>query len=76
MALIKCPECGKPISDKSMACAYCGLPSTYYVSATALNQPAIARKDELQDFNPKEFKNALIAFDRDYVRLFSPTALY
>ena len=26
MALIKCPECGKEISDKSKACIYCGYP--------------------------------------------------
>jgi hypothetical protein len=30
MALIKCPECGKQISDKSNACPYCGLPSAHY----------------------------------------------
>lgn len=26
MALIKCPECGKEISDKSKQCIYCGYP--------------------------------------------------
>ena len=26
MALIKCPECGKEISDKSPACIHCGFP--------------------------------------------------
>jgi len=26
MALIKCPECGKEISDKAMACPNCGMP--------------------------------------------------
>ena len=26
MALIKCPECGKEISDKAAACPHCGLP--------------------------------------------------
>ena len=26
MALIKCPECGKEISDKAPACIYCGFP--------------------------------------------------
>ena len=26
MALIKCPECGKEISDKAMSCPNCGLP--------------------------------------------------
>lgn len=26
MALIKCPECGKEISDASTACIHCGYP--------------------------------------------------
>ena len=26
MALIKCPECGKEISDKSIQCIHCGYP--------------------------------------------------
>ena len=26
MALIKCPECGKEISDKSEKCIHCGFP--------------------------------------------------
>lgn len=26
MSLIKCPECGKEISDKALACPYCGYP--------------------------------------------------
>jgi uncharacterized membrane protein YvbJ len=28
MALIKCPECGKEISDKALACPSCGAPSS------------------------------------------------
>ena len=26
MALIKCPECGKEVSDKAEACIHCGFP--------------------------------------------------
>ena len=26
MALIKCPECGKEISDKAVSCPHCGFP--------------------------------------------------
>lgn len=33
MALIKCPECGKQISDKSPACPGCGCPREYYYSS-------------------------------------------
>ena len=28
MALIKCPECGKDVSDKATACIHCGYPLT------------------------------------------------
>lgn len=34
MALIKCPECGKEISDKSKACVYCGFPLDEYIPKT------------------------------------------
>ena len=36
--LIKCPECQKEISDKSLKCTYCGLPSEYYAPQTLLSQ--------------------------------------
>lgn len=26
MALIKCPECGKEISDRAVSCPHCGYP--------------------------------------------------
>ena len=32
MALIKCPECGKEISDKSEKCIYCGYPLHNFLS--------------------------------------------
>ncbi len=44
MALIKCPECGKEISDKASACPNCGMPlrredcGTYDVVVTRENQ--------------------------------------
>ena len=30
MALIKCPECGKSISDKAEKCPHCGIPAEYF----------------------------------------------
>lgn len=33
MALIQCPECGKEISDKAVACPHCGLPLTKEVAS-------------------------------------------
>ena len=41
MALIKCPECGKEISDKANACIHCGYPLSqqkedFYIKRTSL----------------------------------------
>ena len=30
MALIKCPECGKKVSDKANSCIHCGYPLEEY----------------------------------------------
>ena len=34
MALIKCPECGKKISDKAPSCPNCGCPKCDFVGET------------------------------------------
>lgn len=40
MALIKCPECGKEISDEATSCPNCGHPMRKMeASAPPLNQP-------------------------------------
>lgn len=40
MALIKCPECGKEISDKANACIHCGYPlneeEDFYIGRNSL----------------------------------------
>ena len=73
MALIECPDCGKQISEKSVACPHCGLPHEYYALKAASKQQSVTGlgNDVLKDFNAKEFKNALISFDRDHMVLFS-----
>ena len=38
MALIKCPECGKDISDKSPACIHCGYPLDLMAKSSSTNQ--------------------------------------
>ena len=45
MALIKCPECGKEISDKASACIHCGCP------ASAMKQEAAAPAASQVPFN-------------------------
>lgn len=42
--IIKCPECGKDISDKSAACVFCGCPSGEFGQSPA--QPAIPPGEE------------------------------
>ncbi len=39
MALIKCPECGKEISDKSTVCIHCGYPLQEQESQSQQPQP-------------------------------------
>lgn len=43
MALIKCPECGKEISDKAKACIHCGYP-------LAELKDAVSKEDEKRKF--------------------------
>ena len=45
MALIKCPECGKSISDKASKCPHCGIPSEYFcnVNTDAVNHDLIMK---------------------------------
>ena len=53
MALIKCPECGREISDKAKACPHCGCPIESSSSAVRIRLPRPIRKhggiDGLQD---------------------------
>lgn len=60
MALIKCPECGNPISDKAEKCPHCGLPAEYFL-----------RQQEQAEINYNNLANILVSFDSDYSRLFS-----
>ncbi len=36
MALIKCPECGKDVSDKAAACPFCGNPLSEKITTIQL----------------------------------------
>ena len=39
MALIKCPECGKEISDKAPACIHCGCPLSTKKECVKIKMP-------------------------------------
>lgn len=62
MALIKCPECGKSISEKAEKCPFCGLPASYFPAAKA-------SVGEQIDY--KNISNILLSFDRDYAEFFA-----
>lgn len=49
MSLIKCPECGKEISDKASVCIGCGFPISEYVKAQKESL-----KNKTQDVQPEE----------------------
>lgn len=46
MALITCPECGKQISDKAVACIHCGFPLNTETSSETPSKTASAAIDE------------------------------
>jgi len=68
MALIKCPECEKQISDKSKVCIYCGCPQQFFNASTNVDNMA---KQDTKPFDYKEIKNMLILFSSEWRSLFS-----
>lgn len=67
MSLIRCPECGKSISDKAEKCPHCGLPASYFSTSS---QDLSGR--EAGDLNYQDLSNVLLSFQRDYAAFFSP----
>ena len=54
MALIKCPECGKEISDKAPQCIHCGYPlDSTSESIYSTVQPSKFYQVKLVDYPPK-----------------------
>ena len=66
MALIKCPECGKEISDKAAACIHCGCP----LEPKANNsQPTVLANNEnfastktYEEINPEDGHKSKLKF--------------
>jgi len=74
LALINCPECGNSISDKAESCPHCGLPAKHFARLNGNNREVLpSNSNELRNFDPAEFRNSLVSFDRDYTSLLSPT---
>lgn len=53
MALIKCPECGKEVSDKAKSCIHCGYP---------INVSKVKTNDEIIEHAKQKKKIGLIVF--------------
>ena len=71
MALIKCPECEKQISDKAEACIHCGLPASYFTQTLEGKESKIEEPNSNNDVDYNEIRNILVVFDRDYLSIFS-----
>ena len=54
MALIKCPECGKKVSDKANTCIHCGYPLEEY-------------KEKIEDEKIEKMANEM--FDREFRKM-------
>lgn len=52
MALIKCPECGKEISDKALACIHCGYPLSL-LTVGKQNNIKVKAKENLKEYSFK-----------------------
>ena len=57
MALIKCPECGREISDKAVSCPGCGYPMQDMVQDNRSDLDKLV--DEICDRNPRERVRAI-----------------
>ena len=48
MTLIKCPECGKEISNRSVSCIYCGFPLTSIATNKLASQQQKTEKETVK----------------------------
>ena len=79
MALIKCPECGKEISDKANACIHCGYPlneqkEDFGITDSHLRIKSYLDEDTLIDNIHKMADNALKSMEEKEPH--SPFPLY
>lgn len=61
MAMIKCPECQKDISDKAVSCPNCGCPVEYATSDTQTQQPEHTPNNSKKPLNKKWLIAGVIA---------------
>lgn len=56
MALIKCPECGKDVSDKAKACIHCGYPLQKEIQYCPYCGKENSKENSICEFCGKSFK--------------------
>lgn len=54
MALVKCPDCGKMVSERALACPECGCPAEFFIPNTELVREEIQEETEDDKENDKE----------------------
>lgn len=59
MALIKCPECGKEMSDLAEKCPNCGFPIEFNSNTGIPNNPYQQNLQQVGDYTPKQ-KNSVL----------------
>ena len=74
MALIKCPECGKEISDKANVCIHCGYPLNERKEDFGIRRTPFIDEDTLIDNIHKMADNALKSMEEKEPH--SPFPLY
>ena len=74
MALIKCPECGKEISDKANVCIHCGYPLNEQEEDFYIKRTSLLDEDTLKYEFQKIGDNALKSIEEGKVR--SPFPLF
>ena len=60
MALIKCPECGKEISDKASTCINCGSPVNNQSDENIVDNPTVTVVEHTKQKAQKKFFTAMI----------------
>ena len=63
MALIKCPECGKDVSDQATTCIHCGYPLRKHTEQKVVS--AVAQEPSLKSIKPFY----LFSYDENYVNV-------